>query len=130
MEHCETICDDCPFRRDSTRLVERDGWPDAGVWLGLHCWPQWKPPNCPVEGVTCLGWAVYIQNQQAHVMLPSTIGDWVDSWGEDEELIFSVNGEFVRYHRGEEHGGKGWFEDRISNAEPPSYDEKGQGILL
>lgn len=135
MKTCESICDDCPFRRDSTRISERPGWPDAADWLGRHGWPAFQPVECPVEGAACLGWAVYVANGSADCMVPSTHRSWVEEWSQDYELIFWGNGEFTRYHRGEYHGSADWFEDRKirtgKQPEPaPSFNEHGQGELF
>lgn len=131
---CEQICDDCPFRRDSTPLSERSEWPEPAAYLSRHGWPNFEPPECIVEGATCLGWAVYVANGRAACMVPSTHQDWVDSWSPDDELIFDGNGEFTRYHRGEWHGSEDYFEDRKSRIGEPSqsyeFDDKGQGNLL
>lgn len=132
LSYCETICADCPFRRDSTRLTERPGWPDAAAWLTRHGWPGFDAVECNVEGAVCLGWAVYVANLSALPMLPSTHRDWVAEWGKDTDLIFGQNNEFIRYHRGEEFGGADWIEDRKSRNSKPahSFDEQGQGSLF
>lgn len=133
---CEAICADCPFRRDSTRLKDRDeDWPDPAEWLARHAWPSFEPPECPVEAATCLGWAVYVANGSAACMVASTHRDWVASWAKDTDLIFDGNAEFTRYHRGEHFGSEDWkSEDTISGIETGKrsyeFNEQGQGSLL
>lgn len=132
-KRCENICADCPFRRDSTRFTER-GWGDPYPWLARYGWPGFEAYVCNVEGGTCLGWAVYLANGGAAFMAASTDAEWADQWGDDRELIFDGNNEFIRYHRGEEFGGADWFEDRksqIGDGTPSTkFNEQGQGELF
>jgi len=109
--------------------------PDAAVWLGRHGWPGWEPLECPVEGAACLGWAVYVANGSAACMVPSTHREWADGWAKDTELIFEMNNEFTRYHRGEDFGGSRWFEDKTIRIEgqpddSPRVNDRGQGELF
>ncbi len=134
MSKCEQICADCPFRRDSSRPNAAFTGADPAAWLQRYAWPVFAPVGC-VEAASsaCLGWAIYLANQNAHIMLSEdNLREWVAEWGKNEELIFGGNGEFVRYHRGEDHGSFDWFEDRNSPVLPPSenYNNEGQGEMF
>ena len=109
LKESETICKNCPMRRDSLRRTDFIG-DDPANWYS-HCfWPNWNLPKCILkQKKICLGAIVHVLNEYATIMLTPELREIATQYEEDHELIFSSNGEFIRYHRGEDFGSMAWY---------------------
>ena len=109
LKECETICKNCPMRRDSVQIrnyIDKD----LVYWYQKCFWPNWKIPVCNKEtDKICLGAIVHVLNEYATIMLTPELREIATQYEEDHELIFSSNGEFIRYHRGEDFGSMAWY---------------------
>lgn len=114
LKESETICKNCPMRRDSVRMVNFAGR-DPAKWY-QHCfWPNWNLPVCKRQtDKICLGAIIYVLNEYATIMLNPELRELAVQYDEDHELIFSSNNEFIRYHRGEDFGGKDWYKRSLA----------------
>jgi len=103
------ICKPCPFRRDSIRYTDINGKSHAS-WYNEHFWYPYSPPECMKEkNHICLGSLIHILNLVASSQLAANIRNIAIQYEKDLKLIFTSDGEFIRYHNGEDFGSKEWF---------------------
>lgn len=118
------ICKSCPFRRDSARYTKISG-KDHFVWYTEHFRYPFELPDCTEEeNHVCLGSIIHVLNLSATSQLPAATCEIAVQYEKDFRLIFTSNGEFVRYHYGEDFGSAEWFARTCNYMQEPEPEEE------
>ena len=135
MVETKLICNNCPMRRDSFQK-SYFVYDDPAKWYEKYFWPNYKLLVCEQQiGKLCLGALVHVKNLYATLMLTPELKEIADQYEEDHELVFSSNGEFIRYHRGEDFGSLDWYRRSMQyiygeEKKAEAKEDGGQGNLF